>query len=82
MAIEQGLHAQVVKLRQKYLKFISANRNKNEAKFRFQGLSTSSQRWFDLGFDWIEVNFSKSGPYLYKKLFQSHDNTQDTNTFK
>ena len=51
--MEQVLYAQVVKLRQKDLKFISTNKNKNEAKFNFQGKSTRSQRWFDLDFDWI-----------------------------
>ena len=53
MAMEQGLYAQVIMLRQKYLKFVAAYMNKNEAKFKFQGKSTRSQRWFDLGFDWI-----------------------------
>ena len=72
----------MVKLRQKGLKFIAANKNKNEAKFKFKGQSAISQRWFDIGFDWIEVNFSTRDPDLYKKLFQIHDNTQDTNTFK
>ena len=66
----------------KYLKFIATDNNKNEAKFKFQGQSARSQRWFDLEFDRIEVNFITSGPNLYKKLFQSHDNTQDTNTDK
>ena len=55
MVTEQGLYAQVVILRQKYLKFISANKNKNEAKFKFQGQSSRSQRWFHLDFDWIEI---------------------------
>ena len=41
-----------------------------------------SQRWFDLDLDWIEVNFSTREPDFYKKLFQSHDDTQDINTFK
>ena len=79
---EQGLYAQVVKIRQNDLKFVAANKNKNEAKFKFQGQSTRSQRWFDLEFYWIEVNFSTREPDFYKKLFQKHDNTQDTNTFK
>ena len=80
--MEQGLYAQFVKIRRKDLKFIAENKNKNEAKFKFQGQYSRSQSWFDLEFDWIEVNFSTSEPYLYKKLFQSHDDTQDTNTFK
>ena len=62
MAVEKLLYAQVIKLRQKNLKLISANRNKNEAEFKFQGLSAISQRWFDLDFDWIEVNFSTREP--------------------
>ena len=44
MSTEQGLYAQAVKLRQKYLKFIAANKNKNGAKFKFQGLFERSQR--------------------------------------
>ena len=39
MAIEQVLYAQVVKLRQKYLNFFAAEKNKHEAKFKFQGQS-------------------------------------------
>ena len=69
-------------LRRKDLIFNDGNRNKNEAKFKFQGQSARSQRWFYHEFDWIEVNFSTREPDLYKKMFQSHDNTQDTNTFK
>ena len=82
MATEQGLYAQVVMLRRKYLKFIAENNNKNEAKFKFQGHSARSQRWFDLDFDCIGVNFSTREPNVYKKLFQIHDDTQDTSTFK
>ena len=58
MAMEQGLYVQVVMLRQKDLEFIAANKNKNEDKFKFRGQSTRSQRWFDLDFDCIGVNFS------------------------
>ena len=72
----------MVKLRQKDLKSTAANNNINEYKFKFQGQSEISQRWFDLEFDWIEVNFSTREPDFYKKLFQSHDDKQDTNTFK
>ena len=35
MAMEQGLYAQVIKLRRKDLEYIAANKNKNEAKFMF-----------------------------------------------
>ena len=51
MATEQGIYAQFVKLRQKDLTFIAANKNKNEAKFKSQGQYERSQRWFDLDFD-------------------------------
>ena len=52
-------------LRQKDLKLIAANKNKNEAKFKFEGLSTRSQRWFHIYFDCIEVNFSTCEPGFY-----------------
>ena len=45
MAMEQGLYAQVVNPRRKGLKFIAANKNKNEAKFKFQGQYARSQCW-------------------------------------
>ena len=82
MSMEQGLYSQVIMLRQKYLKFVATDKNKNEAKFKFQGQYARSQRWFDLNFYFIEVNFSTHEPDFYKKPFQSHDNTQDTNKFK
>ena len=66
MASEQGLYAKVVKLRRKDLKSISANKNKNEANFKFQGQSARLQRWFDLDFDLIEENFSTREPNLYE----------------
>ena len=53
MAMEQGLYSQVVKLCRKDLKFIAANKDKNEAKFKFLGQSARSQHWFDLEFDRI-----------------------------
>ena len=59
----------VVKLRQKDLKFVATDRNTNEAKFKFQGLSERSQRWFDIDLDWVEVNFITREPDFYKKLF-------------
>ena len=82
MATEQGLYAQVIILRRKDLKCVATDKNKNEAKFKFQGQSARKQRWFDIDFDWIEVNFSTHEPDFYKKLFQSHDDKQDINTFK
>ena len=82
MAMEQGLYAQVIMLRREDLKFVATDKNKNEAKFKFQGQSARSQRWFNLDLGWMEVNFSTREPDLYKKLFQSHDDTQDINTLK
>ena len=82
MAMEQILYAQVVKLRRKDLKWVATDKNKNEAKFKFQGQSERSQIWFDLDLDWIEINFITREPDFYKKLFQSHNNTQDNSTFK
>ena len=72
----------MVNIGQKDLKFIAENKNKNETKFKFQGQYTRSQCWFDLEFDWIDVNFRTHELDLYKRLFQIHDNTQDINTFK
>ena len=69
MAMEQVLYAQVVNLLRKYLKFVEADKNKNEAKLKFQGQSTIQQRWFDIEFDWIGVNFSTHEPDLYKETF-------------
>ena len=65
--MEQGLYAQVVKLRRKDLKFAAANKNKNEAKFKFRGQSSRSQHWFHIDFDWIEVNFITCEPDFYKE---------------
>ena len=64
MATEQGLYAQVIMICRKDLKFVSTVKNKNEAKFKLQGKSAISQRWFDLNLDWIEVNFSTREPDL------------------
>ena len=57
-------------------------RTKNEAKFKFQGQYARSQIWFDLDLDWIGINVSSREPGFYKKLFLSHDDTQDYNKFK
>ena len=38
---------------------------------KFQGLSARSQRWFDIYFDWIEVNFITREPDLYKETFSN-----------
>ena len=82
MAMEQRLYAEVVKLCCKDLKFVATDKNKNEAKFKFQGQYTRSQPWFDLDSDLIERNFITREPDFYKKLFQSNDDTQYNNTFK
>ena len=49
----------------KDFKFIAANNNRNEAKFKFQGQYARSQSRFDLDFVWIEVNFSTCELVLY-----------------
>ena len=82
MAKKQGLYAQVIMIHRKDLKCFTTDEKKNEAIFKFQCESARSQIWFDLDLDWIEVNFSTSEPDFYRKLFQSHDDTQDINTFK
>ena len=41
-----------------------------------------SRLWFDLDLYWIDIMFSTREPDFYKKIFQSHDNEQGTNTFK
>ena len=82
MAMEQSLYAQVIKFWRKDLKFDAADNNKNESKFKFQGQSARSQLWFDLDLDWIHIYFITHEPDFYKKLFQSHDNEQGTNTFR
>ena len=64
------------------MEFVATDQNKNEAKFKFQGQSARSQRWFDLDLYWIELNFSTFEPNFYKKRFQSHNDTQDINTFR
>ena len=42
MSMEQGLYAQVVKISRRDLKFIAENKNKIEAKIKFQGQSARS----------------------------------------
>ena len=82
MSMEQGLYAQVIMLRRNDFNFFATDKKKNQAKFKFQVQSARSQRWFDIDFDWIGVNFSTREPDFYKKLSQIYDNTQDTNTYK
>ena len=81
MATEQGSYEHVVMLHQMDLKFIAESKNKNEDKFKFQGQSVISQRWFNLDLEWIEVDFITLEPDSHKNIFQIHENTQDTNTF-
>ena len=80
--MEQSLYAQVVKLLRKDLLFVAADKNKSEAKFKFQGQSVRSKLWFDLDLYWIDINFSTREPVFYKKLFQSHEDKQDGIVFK
>ena len=80
--MEQSLYEQVIKFRRKYFLFDAADKNKKESKFKFQGQSVRYQLWFDLNLDWIDMNFSTRESNFYKKLFQSHDDKQDKDTFK
>ena len=45
-----------------------------------RAISVVENRIFDS--NWVDTNFSTREPDLYKKLFQSRDDTQDYNTFK
>ena len=65
--MEKSLYAQVVKIRRKHLLFVAANKNKTEAKFKFQGQSEISQLCFDLNLDWIDIHFSTHEPGFYKE---------------
>ena len=69
-------------LRQKYFKITEANKNKNEAKLKFQGRSAISKRWFDIDFHYIEEHFITREPDFYRIIYQRNEKTQDTNTFK
>ena len=80
--MEQSLYAQVIKFRREDLLFDAADKNKTESKFKFQGQYARSQLWFDLNLDWIDINFSTREPDFHRRLFQSHDNKQDEDTFK
>ena len=82
MATEQGLYAQVVKMIQKYLKFIEEIGIKMKLNSSSKVNLQDNSVWFYLDFDWIGVNFSTREPDFYKETFQIHDDTQDTNKFK
>ena len=71
MAMEQILYAQVVKICCKDLKFVATDKNKNEAKFKFQGQSARSQLCFDIDLDQIEINFSTREPDFYKNFSET-----------
>ena len=62
----------------KDLKVTASNKNKNDAKFKFQGQYARSHLWFDLDFDCIELSFSTHEPDLYKETFSYtwHDKIQ------
>ena len=51
MSMEQRLYEKVIMLRRNDLKFVATDKIKNEDKFKFQGQSSRSQRWFYLDFD-------------------------------
>ena len=82
MTMEQVLYSQLVMLSQKDLNINEANKNKNKDKLKFQGHSARSQHQSDLDFYLIEEKFSTQGPDFYKRIYQRHDETRDTNIFK
>ena len=57
MAMEQGLYAQVVILRQKDLD--DKKERENIKKYNFQIQSARSIFWFDLDHEWLEENLVK-----------------------
>ena len=69
MDTEKLLYAQVVMISRNNLKIFAEGKNKNEAKFKFQGQSARSQCWFDLDFDCIEVNFITRETDLCNQIF-------------
>ena len=69
--MEQSLYAQVVRFCRKVLNVFATDKNKNEAKFKFQGKSERSQLWLDLDLNCVELNFSSREPDFYKKLFKA-----------
>ena len=67
--MEKILFAQFVKLWCKDLKFVATDKNKIEAKFKFQGQCARSKLWFDFDLNWVEINFSTCEPDFYKETF-------------
>ena len=67
MAMKQLLYEQFVKLSQKDLKTTEANKNNYVPKIKFQVQYARSQSWFDLDFDWMEINFITCEPDFYKE---------------
>ena len=80
--MKQSSYAQVIMFRRKDLKFDAADKNKTNQNLNFK----VNPEDHDYGLILIQIGstkcFSTREPDFYKKLFQSHDNEQDTNTFK
>ena len=49
----------------KDLQFVAADKNKSEAKFKFQSQYARSQLWFDLDLYWIDKKCSTLEPDFY-----------------
>ena len=75
MLTVQGLCAQFVMLRRKYLKTTEVDITKNESKFKLQGQSARLQYWFDLNFYCIKVNVITPEPEFYRKIFLRNEDT-------
>ena len=68
--MEQSVYAQVVKLWRKDLQFFASEKNKSEAKFKFQVKYARSQLCFDLDLYLIDIHFSTREPDFYKNYFK------------
>ena len=56
MATEQGLYAQVVNICRKGLKCFATDKNRNEAKIKFQRQYARSQQWFYFDLECIDCS--------------------------
>ena len=68
MDTEQGLYAQVFMIRRKDLD--NEKEKENTKKYKFQGQSTTSIRWFDIHREWLEEKSSTREPDFYKNFIK------------
>ena len=65
MAVENRLYSQVVMIRRRNLDDIKETYKTN--KFNFQGKSTRTKHWFDIGHEWLKEIFMTCEPDFYLK---------------